>query len=195
IERIAGDNRYHTAAEIGRRLSSREGEKARALVAYGNNFPDALAAASYAAREGYPILLTEKDSLPGETRRVLEELEIEGTVVAGGPAVISEKVFKELPRAVRVAGDNRYATAVELSQYFAPSSRERLAATGLDFADAVTGALLAARKDQGILLVGDKVPGEVERYVKDKKIQEVTLLGGPAVIRKDLESRLALMLD
>ena len=194
IERIAGRDRFHTAGEIARQLSSPEGEKVKALIAYGHNFPDALAAASYAARGGHPILLTEKDSLPGETRRVLEDLEIEGSVVAGGPAVISEKVFKELPGAVRVAGENRYATAVELSRHFAPSSPERYAATGLDFADAVAGAVLAARQDQGILLVGDKVPPEVKKYVEDKKIQEVTLLGGSVAICNDLESRLALML-
>ena len=45
-----------------------------AIVAYGRNFPDALAIAPYAAQHGYPILLVEKDKIPAETALALKNI-------------------------------------------------------------------------------------------------------------------------
>jgi lactocepin len=60
VERIAGDSdRFDTAAKIAARVAP-YGVNA-VVVANGRNFPDALAAAPYAAVAGYPILLVERD--------------------------------------------------------------------------------------------------------------------------------------
>ncbi|HHX87542.1 MAG TPA: cell wall-binding repeat-containing protein, partial [Firmicutes bacterium] len=55
VERIGGENRFATAAGIAKKLGMLD----VVFLAYGYNFPDALAAASYAGARGYPILLTD----------------------------------------------------------------------------------------------------------------------------------------
>ena len=58
-ERLSGANRFATAAEIARRLALLTNPD-KAIVVYGNNFPDALAAAPHAAAKGLPILRSEE---------------------------------------------------------------------------------------------------------------------------------------
>ncbi len=53
VVRIAGANRYGTAAEVARELA-KFNQPAKAILAYGLDFPDALVAASYAAVNGLP---------------------------------------------------------------------------------------------------------------------------------------------
>ncbi|MFP3471726.1 cell wall-binding repeat-containing protein, partial [Micrococcus sp. SIMBA_144] len=49
VERISGDDRFETAANIAARL---DGDPKKAIVANGLSFPDALAIAPYAAKNG-----------------------------------------------------------------------------------------------------------------------------------------------
>jgi hypothetical protein len=89
-------------------------------VATGENFPDALGAASAAAVQGGPVLLVQKEAIPAETAAELTRLAPDVIYVAGGTAVVSDTVFNQLKTyagsVVRVAGANRYSTAVEVSK-------------------------------------------------------------------------------
>lgn len=95
-------------------------------VATGENFPDALGAASAAAVRGGPVLLVQRDAIPQVTRDELTRLAPDTIVVAGGTAVVSVAVFDQLkayaPSVVRAAGLNRYSTAVEVSKSAFPVS-------------------------------------------------------------------------
>lgn len=63
------------------------------------------------------------------------------------------------PDAVRVAGENRYDTAVALSQRSFPNGAPIVfVASGLDFADALTAAPAAAAAGGPLLLVSDRIP-------------------------------------
>jgi hypothetical protein len=89
-------------------------------VATGENFPDALGASSAAAVQAGPVLLVTKTAIPAETKTELTRLAPDVIYVAGGTAVVSDAVFDALkayaPTVTRVAGANRYATAVEVSK-------------------------------------------------------------------------------
>jgi hypothetical protein len=89
-------------------------------VATGENYPDALGAASAAAVQGGPVLLVQRDSIPQVTKDELVRLSPDVIVVAGGTAVVSDSVFNQLgayaSSVVRAAGPNRYSTAVEVSK-------------------------------------------------------------------------------
>jgi hypothetical protein len=89
-------------------------------VATGEDFPDALGAASAAAVQSGPVLLVQKDSIPAVTAAELSRLSPDVIYVAGGTAVVSDAVFNALKAyagsVVRVAGANRYSTAVEVSK-------------------------------------------------------------------------------
>ncbi|HBI57399.1 MAG TPA: hypothetical protein DDY38_11285, partial [Firmicutes bacterium] len=163
-----------------------------AVLAYGMNFPDGLAAASYAARNGWPILLTDIDRLPESSRIALEGKDV---VVAGGEAVIGQAVIDELGGAVtRISGPNRAATSVELARFFRPGADKMYIATGYDFADALTGAVLAAKEDSGLLLVSTVVSGTVQDYLQELD-SNLVILGGTGAVSKGVEERLASILN
>lgn len=189
--RISGKNRFETAVAIARRLEP----SAAAVLAYGLDFPDALAAASHAAARGYPILLTTRKDLPQATAEIMQELDITNTLVVGGDAVISESVVKKLPRPIRIKGANRYATAAEIARYFHQDSGKLFITSGLDYADALTGAVLAAREGKGILLTADKLPLALEDYIITAQPQQVVLLGGRAAVSLQAEIALSNLLE
>ena len=95
MTRIAGNNRYETAA-----LASRAAYPNGAPVCYvvsGETFPDALAAGSF--NDG-PILLTQSTRLPKPTADEVRRLRVKRVVVLGGTAAVSQSVVEELDRLV-----------------------------------------------------------------------------------------------
>lgn len=180
VERIAGDNRFDTATKIAAHLAPNG--VSTAVIANGRNFPDALAAAPYAAAAGYPVLLVEPTSVPKAVEHALQGLGVSETIVVGGTGVISSSVYNKLPRPRRISGADRYATAVALAKHFLPQGNRLFIATGRDFADAITGGVLAAREGTGLLLVGKTVPSGVGRYLKDTDTKSVCILGGTGAV-------------
>ncbi len=192
VERIVGANRFETAALIAARVAP-EGSAKAALV-NGLDFPDALSVAAYAARLGMPILLTRSDSMPSATAQALEDLGVTETIVIGGNGVISDEVMAAAPGAVRISGSNRYATSVAVAEYFKPDTTQMYVATGLNFADALSGAVLAAKNNSGILLVGNTVPEGAARYLTEKAVVRVTIFGGEGAVSPELANELAAIL-
>ncbi|SHF76256.1 cell wall-binding repeat-containing protein [Ornithinibacillus halophilus] len=193
VTRVKGDDRIGTAVEIAK-LVAGDGNVEDAVVVNGFNFPDALSVASYAARNNQPILLTKTDKLSEETAQALVDLGVENTVVVGGTAAVSEEVFAELPNADRVSGKDRYATAVEVAEYFGVETNHLYVATGKHFADALSSAALAAKEGAGVLLVGNDVSEVVKEYVSNET-DTLTVLGGTSVISDEILDELSQLLD
>lgn len=186
VVRIYGSTRYETAAEVARELA-KISTPTKAVLAYAFNFPDALAAASYAAIKGYPILLVTKDTLPGPTKTVIDELSLSDFIVVGGTGVISDTLANSLPSKRRVSGSDRFETAVELAKYFNPGTEKLYLATGLGFADAITGGVLAAKTGNGMLLVQQKrIPASVKDYIGAHTYGEIIAFGGTGVVSENV---------
>ena len=152
VDRIGGRNRYETAALIAGRLDSEQ-----AVIANGMSFPDVLSVSPYASRKGIPILLTRKDALPVETERALEK--VTKTHVIGSTGVVSKPLFDSLPGAVRYGGETRYDTGAKIQSGLLMGTEKAYIATGQNFPDALTGSVLAAKKNAPILLVKtDSIP-------------------------------------
>lgn len=91
--RIAGPNRYATAAEIAGLVGTTD----TVYVAVGTNYPDALAAGPAAEAEGAPIVLTTALALPAETLALLQAMpHLHRVVVLGGPVAVSTDVATKL---------------------------------------------------------------------------------------------------
>lgn len=191
VERIGGKDRYETAQLIAERLPN-SGQQA--IVVNGENFPDALAAGPYAARQGMPILLVAKNRIPEPTRQALAK--ISSLYVVGGPNVVSDQITEQLRQIVgmpvqRLAGDDRYGTAVELVRYFKPPMQTVVVATGENFADALSGAALAAKLDAPILLVRSAVvPVSVSQLLRNVSVERYVILGGTAAVSGKVEAEL-----
>ncbi len=194
VERLSGSTRYETAVLIAQKLESEGLVPTEIVVAVGTNFPDALAAAAFAARSGQPILLTGTDILPLSTRTYMETLQLQTVIIAGGSSAVSDDVenqIQDYADTLRLSGSNRYSTAVAVAQYYGIESSRSYMATGLDFPDAIAGAVLAAKRGTGVLLVygpGMEPNEVVQNFMDAEGIQSVGLFGGTGVISSTMES-------
>jgi putative cell wall-binding protein len=184
VRRIGGKTRFETAELIAKELGSTSG---KAIVATGFNFPDALAVAPFAARNGIPILLTDANYIPDITMQALKG---KSTIYAiGGKGALNPAVVDKLPGTVKqIAGETRYHTAAEIIKAFDLGDQQALVATGDNYADALTGAVLAAKKNASLLLVEKNgVWDPIEDTIKQRSIHNFTLLGGSDVVDVDDE--------
>ncbi len=130
-QRLAGATREATAVVIARELAARRraagfADNGVVLLATSGNWPDAVAAGSLGAYYGLPILVTSPTSLHPATADGLRELSPTGLLVLGGPTAVSDPVFAEAAGyarsepgdAVRLAGADRYGTAVQIATFF-----------------------------------------------------------------------------
>ncbi len=94
VARIAGSNRYETAAFVAGGLFP--ANVPVTYVATGTNFPDALAAGPAAGIEGSPVLLVSPTSIPTSVATELGDLEPHRIVVLGGTGSVSNGVQNAL---------------------------------------------------------------------------------------------------
>ena len=181
VERIAGADRYGTSEMVAKRVVGITGKKNTAVVASGQVFPDALSVGTFASRDGYPILLVKKDSVPSQIQNAIKDLEINKTYIAGGTNTISKSTEAMLPNVVeRMAGATRYETSVAIAKSKFGASKEAYIASGEEFADALVISPVSGKYNRPTLLVSTKEAnnGPVRSYVKDTKISKLTAIGG-----------------
>ncbi|MBY6037090.1 N-acetylmuramoyl-L-alanine amidase [Fictibacillus nanhaiensis] len=182
VTRIDGKDRFVVAQNIAMQLSN----KGKAVIAYGLNFPDALAIAPFAARNEYPILLSSNDSLPSATKNALKDKNITSTYIIGGEASVSNSVKNQLPSPIRIGGANRFEVAENVIRQLNLTTQTAFLSSGLDFADALTGSVLAAKKNAPLLLtIPARLPNETKSIIQDKTIRTFTILGGPASVNNN----------
>ncbi|WP_299744225.1 cell wall-binding repeat-containing protein [uncultured Rossellomorea sp.] len=182
ITRIGGDDRFQTAAKIASYLPSK-----KAIVANGRNFPDALAVAPYAAKNGVPIVLTEASTLPSSTKKITDQ-KVE-TIIVGGNGVISSGVESELPDTTRYGGINRYETVRNIIEGLPMEKKRAYVATGTNFADALSGSVLAAKENASILLVKkEAIPTPIKSLVNS--YDSFSILGGNNAVSSGVGEKL-----
>ncbi|WP_226577773.1 cell wall-binding repeat-containing protein [Halobacillus litoralis] len=180
VERISGSNRYETAAAIAAEIPFSDG----AVIAYGRNFPDALAIAPVAAMNGMPILLTERDYLPSATQKAIRGYDY--SYVVGGSGVIAENILTQLPYPERIAGKNRYSTSVAIAKYFSLDPALVNLATGANFADALSGSVYGVGEPL-LLTPKDHLDPQVKSYVKENESFYFRIFGGTGAVSEQVE--------
>lgn len=144
VERVAGDDRYATAAAVAAEVGGTGGE---VVVSSGEeqSLVDALSVSGPAAANGTPVLLVKQDHVPQVTAGALEDYA--SSLAIGGPLAISEEIVDELPEAERVAGDDRYETAAAIGDHYvdagmAAASVAVSSGADLNLVDALPGGTL-----------------------------------------------------
>ncbi|MCL1588271.1 MAG: cell wall-binding repeat-containing protein, partial [Actinomycetia bacterium] len=190
-DRLSGSNRYATAQAV---LSLESVSGGTVFVVNGETFPDALGAGAAANIEESALLLVKKWSVPSATTQALDSISPDKIVIVGGTAVVSTKVESQLRARYgdveRVAGSNRYNTAVELSKYqFVGRSHAAIIVTGTGFVDALASAPLAYAKGAPVLLVPDNgVPTSVLNELKRLSPTTIYIVGGTAAVSSSIEN-------
>ena len=191
-ERIAGDNRYGTAAEIAKAAFPSGAETV--VLANGLTFADALAGVPLAANLKAPILLAATNSLPRETTNAIEKLGAKKVIILGGESAISKKVEKTLEdnklTVTRLAGDSRFGTATAIADELNKEPEEIFFVWALNAADALSVGGVAATKNAPIiyLTTKGKLNADTEAYLKTVKgkVKNAYVIGGESVIDNDM---------
>ncbi|KUO59544.1 MAG: hypothetical protein APF84_19790 [Gracilibacter sp. BRH_c7a] len=151
-ERLAGSNRMETMYQIA--LHQYPGMVDNVVLASGYGFADALAGVPFAHQKNAPILLV--NQMPKADSQAIkyitDHLRIDGKAyILGGDGVISPEYEKALTalgipaeNIIRIAGANRYETAVEIAKNMVHDGSEYYLVSGVDFPDALSASVLAA---------------------------------------------------
>ena len=190
VLRVGGADRYETSRAVvldafGPTVLSRA-----VFVVTGRNYPDALSAGAAAAHRNAPVVLIDgaqptldqptRDLLRGTIFNVLTL--VGGTAAVGAGIAVELKFFTKYETIDRLGGADRYETNRLLNLSVFPTSSLRGAAylaTGLGFADALSGAPLAALNGAPLFLTPPEcVPSETLDSMRHLNANNVTVLGG-----------------
>lgn len=196
-ERYQGGDRYETAANVAKAFSGSEGVfngKLTAVVASGQNFPDALAAGPVTFAENFPLLLTPKDDLSPQTADVLRALGIGQVFIVGGTGAVSTSVQEEIEAlgidVRRLAGTSRQSTAVAIAEFARTELRwliDRVElARGDGFADAIAGGPRGGELRAPVLLTSTPtdLSDTTETYLRERRatISTIDVFGGTGAV-------------
>lgn len=203
VDRLAGDDRFGTAAAVAERvweLTADDQGNRNAVLALGDHpdpdrsWPDSLMAAYHGSLTGTPVLLVRPDELPAATAAALET--VEGATIIGGAVAVPEEIATAVTGLVdgdleRLYGATRLETALAVTQAALDAglvSVERVwAATGYNWPDAVTaGSTVAAAGDVLVLVNGQGPAGDsaVGAWLRGRaeRIASGIVIGGDAAV-------------
>ncbi len=182
-DRVAGADRYATAAALARRAAGSDVE--RVWLATGENFPDALAAGA----AGDPVVLVTRTTVPGASAEALRAIDPDQVVAAGGSVAISNAVLASAgshagATTARAAGPDRFATSAAVAERTHPDGASVVwVATGVGFVDALAAGPVAAAEDAPLLLVSrDEMAAPVRDALERLAPDEVVVVGGDEVV-------------
>ncbi|MBG9816177.1 N-acetylmuramoyl-L-alanine amidase [Bacillus safensis] len=187
VSRIQGKNRYELAANVAKHMKS----ASAAVVVNGSAYADAVAIAPYAAKQGYPILLTDAKGLRQETANLLKNKAVKRTIVIGGEASVNKPTFQKLPSPVRISGANRYEVAAQIAKTYPMKTSQTFMSQGYAYADAAAAASIAAKQGQTLLLTdAQTVPNAIRKVIGTKQISAFTVVGGISTIQTNVITQL-----
>nr|UWI49388.1 S-layer protein SlpA [Clostridioides difficile] len=210
---VAGDDRIETAIELSRKYYNNTDEEnavknspVESVVLVGSQaIVDGLVASPLASEKVAPLLLTSKDKLDSnvksEIKRVMNLKTSTGidsskkVYLAGGVNSISKEVENELKdmglKVTRLAGDDRYATSLEIADEIGLDNDKAFVVGGTGLADAMSIAPVASQLDgknaTPIVVVDGKakeLSSAAEDFLDDA---QVDIIGGKNSVSKDME--------
>jgi N-acetylmuramoyl-L-alanine amidase len=165
-ERIGGADRYATSILLAKHLSSDS-----LILANGDDFPDALSAATFAGIKQIPIVLT-STTLPDSVIKYYQKTAPKHLYVIGGEVVIpsAELTKNKFTVETRLAGLDRYETNAKVISYMKDiyESDDLFLASGITFPDAVAGTILATKFKAPLLLTEkEDIPPSVYTFMRE----------------------------
>ena len=194
IERFGGRDRYAVAANVARAVAPAGAPDVFLASGKPEAMADGLVTSGPATSLNRPILLSPPASMSSATSAALTDLRVRRTVVAGGPASVSDEVVAQLPSPTRLGGTSRYAVSVAVAQWGTRNGvdgTDVLASSGSQtaLADALSGGQLGR---QLFYVRSTGVPGEVASELDRRAgLDRVTVMGGegsvPPVVAGQLQ--------
>ena len=190
---LGGATRYDTAVAVSKR---HEPGVPAVFVASGSDFPDAVSAASAAARAGGPLLLTPAAAVPPIVLTELQRLRPQRIHVIGGPSVVSESVRAAVARiapTTRLAGPDRYATGRAVVRATFTTANHAIIATCRDFPDALAASGAAGARDAPVILIDgakSNVDAATLASLRTLGVTSLGIAGGAGAVSSAIQSQL-----
>ena len=198
LTRVFGSNRYETAIAASQTLYPTADSAQAAVLATGQNWPDALGGAVLAKKVDGPLLLTATNDITPTTATELDRILVRGTpgspkgtvYILGGLAAVSQEVENDLKglgfNVVRYAGANRFATAATIATVVDGSPDKVFIGTGANFPDILSAAAPATQQAEPILLTNhDSLPQSTLDFLNGTfgdNIKTAYIVGGESVV-------------
>ena len=169
IVRISGQDRYETSQKVVDEIIEKYGAEALCLVA---NQMDAISACAYCGGKK-PILLINKSLANDNIGSKYGEMY---KFAIGGKDSISQDLYDRLGLKMRIAGRDRYDTAIQISKLI--DGDKVYIASGQNIIDALSLGPLAYQDGAGIVLTKKSgMDRSYESYI-NKKYKDIKLVGG-----------------
>ena len=169
IVRISGQDRYETSQKVVDEIIEKYGAEGLCLVA---NQMDAISACAYCGGEK-PILLINKSLANDNIGSKYGEMY---KFAIGGRDSISQDLYDRLGLKMRIAGRDRYDTAIQISKLM--DGDKVYVASGQNIIDALSLGPLAYQEGAGIVLTKKSgMDRSYESYI-NKKYKDIKLVGG-----------------
>lgn len=183
VTRIAGQDRYETAVNIAKML----GEFNEIAVATGEDFPDALSIAPFAAKKQIPIILVPKDDIPECVDRFIKSSSISCTYVIGDSTAVSFETEIEFPGVQRIGSLDRYFTNSYVEKRFSDvlNSGKVFIISADDFPDGLSCSVLAGMSNSPIVFLSNDYKSQAE-YIFNN-YNEAVFVGDTSVISRTVE--------
>ncbi|WP_419842345.1 cell wall-binding repeat-containing protein [Candidatus Poriferisodalis sp.] len=206
--RIAGTDRYDTAAQVAEAYRTERGAGVDTVVLVSGadeDFGYALVAPALARRHSAPMLLTEPDRLTRSAERFIERRDIDTVYIIGGEEVVSAEVEVDVERlgatVRRVAGADVHTTAAAVAQRvghqpgkpgtYGSEGRTVLLATSDSFADGLAAGPLAYRGEHPVLLTpSDNLHPAALEFMRASDTAHAVILGGTVAISSSVDREL-----
>ncbi|MBN2848331.1 MAG: cell wall-binding repeat-containing protein [Coriobacteriia bacterium] len=190
-DRVFGANRYATALAVSAETFAADSVQT-AVLATGQDFPDALSASALAGALGSPMLLTPKDVLPTGLLAELDRLGATRVEIVGGEGVVGPGVVSALTNAgytvKRTSGNDRFLTSAAVARRVVEITGDRTALTaflvnGYDFADANAVSPYAYSQAFPVLLTGaSSLHPTTAAVAEEIGVTHVVIAGGRSVV-------------
>lgn len=189
VRSFKGADRYATNAEIIKEFKDAD----TCIIASGENFADSLSIGAFATKNGYPIVLVQKDKINDVTKQALKNSKIKKCYIVGGEKSVSKSLEKDLPQVTeRIAGNDRYETSLKIADKFYKDAQGAFLASGEVFADSLAINPIAAKFDAPLILTPKvKLPQKTQEYLENSKIVQIAIIGGEKTVSKQIQQELS----
>jgi putative cell wall-binding protein len=194
VQRLSGADRFATGRAV---VSSAFSTASHVYIATGGAFPDALSASAAAGSQNAPVVLVDgrQATLDAATRSFVAGLKPSSITIVGGTSAVSDGILRDLDTLAptsRISGSDRFETSASVARTVFGNATRAFLANGLNFPDALTGAVWAATTGSPLLTVAPQcVPTSTETALLDSNIRSATLLGGTAALGGQLDTMTA----
>lgn len=191
--RCAGSDRYATNIKTASTLLRMYLEKGKlgphgrfksAVIASGQNYPDALSGDYLAILNSGPMLLTCSSMDETVLRYVRNNLEPGATIyLLGGSSVVSNNLYKWLVnykyKVKRLYGADRYATNLSILKN-CPKTDDLLVCYGQNYPDSLSASCV----NIPIMLINNNISSAQLTFLKSNHYKNIYVIGGEGVISK-----------